>query len=62
MASEPIDGIVEEVFGEAQQAADQARKALAHLSPWIFVALLSGAFGASYAATIGGKQRDHLTA
>jgi hypothetical protein len=56
------DKRVEEVFGEAQQAADQARKALAHLSLWIFVALLSGAFCASYAATIGGKQRDHVLA
>jgi len=25
---------------------------------WIFIALLIGAFSASYAATIGGKQRD----
>jgi hypothetical protein len=56
------DKRVEEVFAEAQQAADQARKALAHLSLWIFVALLCGAFFASYAATIGGKQRDHLSA
>jgi hypothetical protein len=54
------DKRVEEVFTEAQQAADKARKALAHLSLWIFVALLSGAFCASYAATIGGKQRDHV--
>ena len=54
------DKRVEEVFGEAQQAADRARKALAHLSLWIFVALLSGAFCASYAATIGGRQRDRV--
>ncbi len=49
-----------EVFGEAQNSADRARKAIAHLSLWLFVALLSGAFSASYAGTIGGKQRDHL--
>jgi hypothetical protein len=48
------------VFGEAQDAADRARKALGHLSLWLFVALLSGAFCASYAGTIGGKQRDHI--
>jgi hypothetical protein len=51
---------VSDVFEEAQQAADRTRKALAHLSLWLFVALLSGAFSASYAGTIGGKQRDHI--
>ena len=49
-----------DVFEEAQQSSDRARKALAHLSLWLFVALLSGAFCASYAGTIGGKQRDHV--
>ena len=48
------------VFGDAQQAAERSRKALAHLSLWLFVALLGGAFCASYAGTIGGKQRDHV--
>ena len=51
---------VSDVFEEVQQSADRARKALAHLSLWLFVALLSGAFCASYAGTIGGKQRDHV--
>ena len=51
---------VSDVFEEAQQSAERARKALAHLSLWLFVALLSGAFCASYAGTIGGKQRDHV--
>jgi hypothetical protein len=51
---------VSEVFEEAHQSADRTRKALAHLSLWLFVALLSGAFCASYAGTIGGKQRDHI--
>jgi hypothetical protein len=50
------------VFEEARQAAESTRKAVAHLSLWLFVALLSGAFCASYAGTIGGKQRDHVTA
>lgn len=44
-----------------RQAADTARKAVAHSLYWIFVALLIGAFCASYAATFGGRQRDHLT-
>ena len=51
---------VSDVLEEARQSAERARKALAHLSLWLFVALLSGAFCASYAGTIGGKQRDHV--
>jgi hypothetical protein len=51
---------VSDVFAQAQQAADSARKALAHILYWTFLALLIGAFCASFAATIGGKQRDSL--
>ncbi len=51
---------VNEVFGQAQNAADRVRKGIAYLSLWLFVALLSGAFCASYAGTIGGKQRDRV--
>jgi hypothetical protein len=51
---------VSSAFADAQEAADKTRKALAHLSLWLFVALLSGAFCASYAGTIGGKQRDRV--
>jgi hypothetical protein len=54
------DKRVTETFGQAQESADRVRKAIAHLSLWLFVALLSGAFCASYAGTIGGKQRDHV--
>ena len=54
------DKRVSDVFEDARQSSDRARKALAHLSLWLFVALLSGAFCASYAGTIGGKQRDHV--
>lgn len=54
------DKRVTEVFGQAQESADRVRKTIAHLSLWLFVALLSGAFCASYAGTIGGKQRDHV--
>ncbi len=51
---------VSEVFAESQQAADTARKGVAHSLYWLFLALLIGAFCASYAATIGGRQRDHM--
>jgi hypothetical protein len=51
-----------DVFAQAQEAAETTRKAIAHLSLWLFVALLSGAFCASYAGTIGGRQRDHMRA
>jgi hypothetical protein len=51
---------VSEVLAQARQAADTARKAVAHSMYWMFLALLIGAFCASYAATIGGRQRDHL--
>ncbi len=42
----------------AKQAADDARKAAAHGALWSFVALLIGAFIASFAATMGGRHRD----
>jgi hypothetical protein len=59
--SEPeAENRVSEIFAEVRQSADTARKAGAHLSYWTFFALLVGAFCASYAATIGGKQRDHV--
>jgi hypothetical protein len=51
---------VDDVFIQAQQAADNARKSIAHSMYWTFLALLIGAFSASYAATIGGRQRDRV--
>lgn len=51
---------VSEVFVEIQRTVEIARKEVAHLSLWLFVALLIGAFCASYAATIGGRQRDNV--
>jgi hypothetical protein len=54
------DSRVSDVFGRAQQAADASRKAVAHSLLWIFLALLIGAFCASFAATIGGRQRDRV--
>jgi hypothetical protein len=53
---------VTDTFQEAQQAADAARKAAAHGLYWLFVASLIGAFCASYAALIGGRQRDRFRA
>jgi hypothetical protein len=51
---------VSDVLTQSLQAADIARKAVAHSLYWTFLALLIGAFCASFAATIGGKQRDHV--
>src|SRR5271154_6354894 len=50
---------VQGVFERDQQAVDQTRKAVAHSLYWLFVALLLGAFSASFAATLGGRRRDH---
>ena len=41
-----------------RNVADEARKAAAKASLWIFVSMLTGAFSASLAATIGGRQRE----
>ena len=51
---------VSNVLTQARQAADTVRKVVAHSLYWTFLALLIGAFCASFAATIGGKQRDHV--
>jgi hypothetical protein len=42
----------------ARDAADQARKASAYVTLWLFISLLIGAFVASLAATYGGRRRD----
>ena len=44
----------------AKDAADKARKAAAGTALWLTVALLIGAFVASWCATLGGKLRDGL--
>lgn len=51
---------VSDVFANAEKAADLTRKTIAHTLLWIFLALLIGAFCASLAGTIGGKQRDNV--
>jgi hypothetical protein len=51
---------VNDVFERDLASVDQARKSVAHSLYWLFVALLLGAFTASFAATMGGHRRDHL--
>jgi hypothetical protein len=51
---------VSDVLAQLRQNADAARRAVAHSLYWTFLALLVGAFCASYSATIGGRQRDHV--
>jgi hypothetical protein len=65
MSAAEADRRVSSVLANAQQAkmrvlekADEARRTAAHLAFWTFFALLAGAFAASFAATIGGRQRD----
>ena len=47
-----------EAEAAAKQTADEARKATAYISLWLFISLLIGAFTASWLATFGGRQRD----
>lgn len=42
----------------AKEAADKGRKASAYAALWLFISLLIGAYIASLAATVGGRQRD----
>jgi hypothetical protein len=49
---------VDAAYARALQSADTVRKAVAHSLYWTFLALLVGAFSASVAATVGGRQRD----
>lgn len=53
---------VSDAIAQARQTEDTARKETAHALLWVFLALLTGAFSASYAATIGGRQRDCIKA
>ena len=53
---------VADAFAQAQQAEDTVRKDTAHFLLWSFLALAMGAFSACFAATIGGRQRDHVKA
>jgi hypothetical protein len=53
---------VDETIAAARQAADTARKAVAHSLYWLVVALLVGAFAASLTAIAGGRRRDYVWA
>ena len=50
---------VQKVIQDAQQKLEITRKVAAHSSLWMFVILGLGAFFASLAATLGGRQRDN---
>jgi len=51
---------VNDVVRQDREALDKMRKATAHSLYWLFAALLLGAFCGSFAATVGGKQRDRV--
>jgi hypothetical protein len=53
---------ISDIFVQAQGMEETARKSSARLLIWLFFALIMGAFSASFAAMIGGKQRDHVKA
>jgi hypothetical protein len=48
----------QQLADQARDAAETARKASAYAALWMFVALLAGAFVASFCATFGGRRRD----
>lgn len=69
LSPEDADNRVNEVYtrakavaadteAKAREAADAARKAATYTSLWMFIALLIGAFSATFAATLGGRLRD----
>jgi hypothetical protein len=60
MSQSDADKRVAQTFADAQQAAEAARKAVAHTLLWGFISLLIGAFCASLSATFGGRQRDRV--
>jgi hypothetical protein len=62
LTPDQADQRVAQVITEIRQTEDSARQTASHLVLWTFLALLIGAFCASYAATIGGRQRDHVKA
>jgi hypothetical protein len=56
----PAELSASQLAEQERQAAEAVRKETGRFLLWTFVALLIGAFCASYAATVGGRQRDHL--
>ncbi len=53
-----VQTTLQEAETTAREAADEARKASAYAALWVFISLLIGAFIASLAATLGGRQRE----
>jgi len=60
LSSNEAEQRISQTLADASQYEDNLRKAAARILLWMFIALLAGAFCASYAATIGGRQRDHV--
>lgn len=61
IADPPSDAGVRGAVAEERERTDAMRKAAAYSALWMFVAMLAGAFVASWAATFGGRHRDSLT-
>jgi len=60
-ASKRVDDVIAELNAskdKAKQDAEEARKTAMHVSLYIFLSLLIGAFIASSAAALGGRHRD----
>lgn len=53
-----VQTTLQEAETTAREAADEARAASAYAALWVFISLLIGAFIASLAATLGGRQRE----
>jgi hypothetical protein len=53
---------VDQTVKAAREAADRARKAVAHSLYWLVLAFFVGAFCGSYGAVIGGRLRDRVLA
>jgi hypothetical protein len=62
LSQSDADQRVSQVATDARRAEDLARQGASRFLLWSFLALLTAAFCASYAATIGGRQRDHVKA
>jgi len=58
LSARDADARVTDVLARVRQTADDTRRSAERVSFWTFMALLTGAFCASWAATIGGRQRD----
>lgn len=50
---------ISDALTDARQSEERAHKIASRSLMWLFFALLMGAFSGSYAALIGGRQRDY---